>query len=48
MAAGLLLFAFASQAQAIDSTISVNNKRTGWDASEPNLSPAQVSSSSFG
>ncbi|MER6568695.1 PQQ-binding-like beta-propeller repeat protein [Streptomyces sp. NPDC001093] len=47
-AAGLLLLGLASQAQAIDSTISVNNSRTGWDANEPNLSPAQVSSSSFG
>ncbi|EST28147.1 PQQ-binding-like beta-propeller repeat protein [Streptomyces roseochromogenus] len=47
-AAGLLLLALGSQAQAIDSTISLNNKRTGWDANEPNLTPARVSSSSFG
>ncbi|MFD8390895.1 PQQ-binding-like beta-propeller repeat protein [Streptomyces sp. NPDC059680] len=43
-----MLLGLASQAQAIDSTVSLNNKRTGWDANEPNLSPAQVSSSNFG
>ncbi|MBV6702339.1 PQQ-binding-like beta-propeller repeat protein [Kitasatospora aureofaciens] len=48
LAAGLLLFGFATPAQAVDPTVSNNNKRTGWDASEPNLSPAQVSSSAFG
>ncbi|GAB7180576.1 PQQ-binding-like beta-propeller repeat protein [Kitasatospora sp. Ki12] len=47
-AAGLLLFGFATPAQAVESTISFNNKRTGWDANEPNLSPAQVSAAGFG
>ncbi len=30
------------------STASLNNMRTGWDPSEPNLSPSTVQSSSFG
>lgn len=47
-AAGLLLLGFAAPAQAVDPTVSLNNKRTGWDANEPNLSHAQVSSSAFG
>ncbi|MFJ5032674.1 PQQ-binding-like beta-propeller repeat protein [Streptomyces sp. NPDC088560] len=47
-AASLLLLGLASQAQAIDSTVSLNNRRTGWDANEPALSPTQVSSSGFG
>ncbi|MGW2374262.1 outer membrane protein assembly factor BamB family protein [Kitasatospora sp. NPDC001683] len=47
-AAGLLLLGFATPARAVETTVSVNNKRTGWDANEPNLSPAQVSSSNFG
>ncbi|GHI10443.1 hypothetical protein AQI88_30765 [Streptomyces cellostaticus] len=46
--AGLLLLGIVAPAQAIESTISVNNKRTGWDPNEPNLSPSKVSSSTFG
>ncbi|MEU8983115.1 PQQ-binding-like beta-propeller repeat protein [Streptomyces sp. NPDC058246] len=46
--AGLLLLGLIAPAQAIESTISVNNKRTGWDSKEPNLSPSKVSASSFG
>ncbi|MFE9428713.1 PQQ-binding-like beta-propeller repeat protein [Kitasatospora sp. NPDC006697] len=42
------MLAFAPPAQAVDPTVSLNNKRTGWDASEPNLTPAKVSSSAFG
>ncbi|MFD5922196.1 PQQ-binding-like beta-propeller repeat protein [Kitasatospora sp. NPDC058201] len=38
----------AAPARADNPTVSVNNLRTGWDAAEPNLSPAQVSASGFG
>ncbi|MEE1788236.1 PQQ-binding-like beta-propeller repeat protein [Streptomyces sp. SP17BM10] len=43
-----MLLGFATPAQAVESTVSANNKRTGWDANEPNLSPAKVSASTFG
>ncbi|MEU6238629.1 PQQ-binding-like beta-propeller repeat protein [Kitasatospora sp. NPDC047058] len=45
-AAGSL--AAAIPARADNPTVSVNNKRTGWDPAEPGLSPAQVSASDFG
>ncbi|MFI6154407.1 PQQ-binding-like beta-propeller repeat protein [Kitasatospora sp. NPDC051170] len=35
-------------ARADNPTVSVNNLRTGWDAAEPNLGPAQVSGADFG
>nr|WTB31772.1 choice-of-anchor D domain-containing protein [Streptomyces sp. NBC_00830] len=37
-----------SEAEADETTGSVDNLRTGWDRSEPNLSPSDVRSSSFG
>lgn len=46
--AGLLLLGIAAPSQAVESTISVNNLRTGWDSHEPKLSPSVVSSSAFG
>ncbi|MEV6841703.1 PQQ-binding-like beta-propeller repeat protein [Streptomyces sp. NPDC051133] len=46
--AGLLLLGISAPTQAIENTISVDNKRTGWDANEPKLSPSQVSSAAFG
>ncbi|MGW5607219.1 choice-of-anchor D domain-containing protein [Streptomyces sp. NPDC003753] len=36
------------QAQASETTASVDTLRTGWDRSEPNLGPSDVRSSSFG
>jgi outer membrane protein assembly factor BamB len=43
-----LIGAGASQAQASETTISIDTLRTGWDSSEPNLGPSDVVSSSFG
>ncbi|MGA5821968.1 PQQ-binding-like beta-propeller repeat protein [Kitasatospora sp. NPDC094028] len=37
-----------SSARADNPTVSVNSLRTGWDAAEPNLGPAQVSAADFG
>jgi hypothetical protein len=47
-AAGLLLLGIADPAGAVETTVSGNNLRTGWDAFEPGLSPAKVASSAFG
>ncbi|MCC9311502.1 PQQ-like beta-propeller repeat protein [Kitasatospora sp. RB6PN24] len=47
-AASLLLLGLPNPAQAVESTISGNNLRTGWDAAEPNLSPGRVAGSGFG
>jgi len=38
----------AAPTRADESTISVDNLRTGWDQNEPGLAPSQVSSSDFG
>jgi hypothetical protein len=35
-------------AKADDTTVSVDNARTGWDQHEPGLSPADVSDPTFG
>lgn len=40
--------ATAAPARADNPTVSVNSLRTGWDAAEPGLGPAQVSASDFG
>ncbi|MDH6142828.1 hypothetical protein P3T35_004856 [Kitasatospora sp. GP30] len=47
-AASLLLLGLPNPAHAVETTISGNNLRTGWDAAEPNLSPSQVAASTFG
>ncbi|MFG1806253.1 choice-of-anchor D domain-containing protein, partial [Streptomyces sp. NPDC049040] len=47
LAAGLIGLGL-SPAQASEPTGSVDSLRTGWDQSEPNLSPSDVRSSSFG
>lgn len=47
LGAGQALFA-AAPARADNPTVSLDNGRTGWDAAEPNLSPAVVSSADFG
>ena len=38
----------AASAHATESTVSVDNLRTGWDANEPGLSPSAVGASDFG
>ncbi|MGW6917031.1 outer membrane protein assembly factor BamB family protein [Kitasatospora sp. NPDC054939] len=38
----------AAPARADNPTTSLNNQRTGWDAAEPDLSPARVSAADFG
>ncbi|WP_330308751.1 MULTISPECIES: choice-of-anchor D domain-containing protein [unclassified Streptomyces] len=38
----------AAPSRADESTISVDNLRTGWDQNEPGLAPSQVTSSDFG
>ncbi|GAA1956510.1 cell wall-binding repeat-containing protein [Catenulispora subtropica] len=45
VAAGLAL---PQPAAADDTTVSVDNARTGWDRNEPGLSPADVSDPAFG
>lgn len=46
--AGLSGVGSGSRAQADETTVSVDNLRTGWDQNEPNLSPANVTASNFG
>ena len=45
---GVLPLLAGGPARADETTMSVDNFRTGWDRNEPGLAPAQVSSSDFG